>query len=182
MTAQEPHHPQSGPEQDELPSKTQLKREMQALQETGERLANLKPDQRAQLPISDSLAAALEEHGRLRHREARRRHLQYIGKLIREEDTDRLQRQLDGFASGSNEDNRRQQLAERWRDQLLADQGNEALTGFTADFPDADVQHLRNLLRNVSRARDTDKYAGASRKLYRYLREQVDLQENNDLL
>ncbi|TVP57389.1 MAG: DUF615 domain-containing protein [Halomonadaceae bacterium] len=177
--------PQTQPEtaeQDEGPSKTQLKREMQALQETGERLANLKPEQRAQLPISDSLAAALEEHGRLRHREARRRHLQYIGKLIREEDTERLQRQLDGFASGSSEDNRRQQLGERWRDQLLADDSNQALTAFTGDFPDSDVQHLRNLLRNVRRAQDSDKYPGANRKLYRYLREQIDLQENADLL
>lgn len=179
MSSQTPPHGEFSEEQ-ELPSKTQLKREMQALQTLGERLAHLKPEQRGQLPISDSLAAALEEHGRLRHREARRRHLQFIGKLIREEDTERLQRQLDGFASGSDEDTRRLHLAERWREQLLADTGNEALTGFMADFPDSDVQHLRNLLRNARRA--GDKPQGAMRKLYRYLREQIDLQENARLL
>ncbi|MDX1590029.1 MAG: ribosome biogenesis factor YjgA [Oleiphilaceae bacterium] len=177
-----PESPQrdQAPDSQELPSKTQLKREMQALQEMGEQLAELKPEQRSQLPISDSLAAALEEHGRLRHREARRRHLQFIGKLIREEDTERLRRQLEGFASGSDEDTRRLHLAERWREQLLADPGNEALTAFMADFPGSDVQHLRNLLRNARRA--TDKPQGAMRKLYRYLREQIDQQENSDLL
>lgn len=175
MSSQNPPHGEFSEDQ-ELPSKTQLKREMQALQTMGERLTQLKPEQRGQLPISDSLAAALEEHGRLRHREARRRHLQFIGKLIREEDTERLQRQLEGFASGSDEDTRRLHLAERWREQLLADTGNEALTGFMADFPESDVQHLRNLLRNARRASDTPQ--GAMRKLYRYLREQIDLQEN----
>jgi len=175
MTDQ-PYHDDS--DEELLPSKSQLKREMHAHQKLGERLTLLKPEYLAQLSIGDSLRTALSEHSRLRQREARRRHLQYIGKLIREEDTEQLEKMLDGFVAGSDENTRRLHLAERWRDDLLADQGNSVLTEFMASFPGADAQHLRNLLRNARKDRDHDKNQGHARKLFRYIREQIDQREN----
>src|SRR5690554_2837159 len=68
------------------PSKSQLKREMHALQELGKRMLDLSDEQLASLTISETLKAAIVESRRINQREARRRHLQYIGKVIRQED------------------------------------------------------------------------------------------------
>lgn len=85
--------------QDDLgPSKSQLKREMLALQEVGRRMLDLSDEQLDSLPISDRLRAAVVESRRIRKHEARRRHLHYIGKVLRsEEDPEAIERGLDAF-------------------------------------------------------------------------------------
>ena len=71
-------------------SKSELKREMQRYQELGETLCDLPHNRWPDLPISDTLRAALEESRRIGKHEARRRHFQYVGKLMRDEDIDAL--------------------------------------------------------------------------------------------
>ena len=75
------HQDNDAPEYDG-PSKSQLKREMHALQDLGKRMLDLSNDQLETLPISETLRAAIEESRRIRQNEAKRRHLQYIGKVI----------------------------------------------------------------------------------------------------
>ena len=102
------------------PSKSQLKREMHQLQDLGRRMLDLSNDQLNTLPISETLRAAIEESRRIRQNEARRRHLQYIGKIIRQEDDpEGLTRAIDAFDAGSEEHTRRHHLAERWRDRMI---------------------------------------------------------------
>ena len=72
-------------EQEERPSKSQLKREMHALQALGETLIAMKPAERARFPLSDDMLRAIEETSRIRSHEGRRRHMQYVGKLIRKD-------------------------------------------------------------------------------------------------
>ncbi|HLT25185.1 MAG TPA: ribosome biogenesis factor YjgA [Zeimonas sp.] len=80
---------------DDKPSKTQRKREMHELQALGERLAALDDDEIARLPIDERLADALREARRIRSREARRRQLQFIGRLMRSvDDVDALRAAL----------------------------------------------------------------------------------------
>lgn len=156
------------------PSKSQLKREMHALQDLGKRMLDLSNDQLATLPISDTLRAAIEESRRIRQNEAKRRHLQYIGKVIRQEDDpDALARAIDAFDAGSEEHTRRHHLAERWRDRMIA--GGDSVVGeFFGYCPSADMQHLRNLARNARKDVEKQKNTGQSRKLFRYLRECID--------
>ncbi len=78
-------------EQEERPSKSQLKREMHALQALGETLIAMKPAERARFPLSDDMLRAIEETSRIRSHEGRRRHMQYVGKLIRKEDLTAIQ-------------------------------------------------------------------------------------------
>lgn len=160
-----------------LKSKSQLKREMHALQDIGKHLMELRPDQVAGLPMSDTLRNAIEESRRIRQNEARRRHLQYIGKVIRqEEQLEELIRAVAAFDAGSEEHTRRLHLAERWRDRLIND-GDNAVTEFLEYCPNADVQHLRNLVRNARRDAAKETQAGGHfRKLFRYLRECIDQQ------
>lgn len=155
-------------------SKSQLKREMHDLQDLGKRMLDLSNDQLDTLPISDTLRSAIEESRRIRQNEAKRRHLQYVGKIIRQEDDpDGLKRAIDAFDSGSEEHTRRHHLAERWRDRMIAE-GDSAVGDFFGYCPSADMQHLRNLARNARKDVEKQKNTGQSRKLFRYLRECID--------
>ncbi|MEE4381871.1 MAG: ribosome biogenesis factor YjgA, partial [Pseudomonadales bacterium] len=75
---------------DRPPSKSARKREMHALRDLGARIAELPAARRDGLPVSEALRRALAEYDRLRAREARRRHLSYLGRLLRTEDVDAL--------------------------------------------------------------------------------------------
>lgn len=169
------HDPVPAPDEDApIKSKSQLKREMHALQDLGKRMMDLSDEQLAGLPMSETLKAAIVESRRIRQHEARRRHLQYVGKVIRnEDDPEALRRAVEAFDAGSEEHTRRHHLAERWRDRLI-DEGNPAVAGFVEQCPGTDVQHLRNLLRNAQKDVRTGNNTGQARKLFRYLRECID--------
>ncbi|RMJ03995.1 hypothetical protein DOQ08_01315 [Marinobacter litoralis] len=156
------------------PSKSQLKREMHELQDLGKRMLELNDDQLATLPISDRLQRAILESRRITQREARRRHLQYIGKIIRQEDDpETISKTIDAFYAGSEEHTRRHHLAERWRDKMISE-GDSVVGEFIDYCPTAEVQHLRNLVRNARKEVEKQANTGQSRKLFRALREWID--------
>ena len=158
----------------EGPSKSQVKREMHALQDLGNRMLDLGDEQLDALPISDTLRAAIVESRRIRKHEARRRHLHYIGKILRsEDDPEAIERSLGAFVAGSEEHTRRHHLAERWRDRMIAD-GDRVVGEFIEYCPQADVQHLRNLVRNARKEAEKQKNTGQAKKLFRALREWID--------
>lgn len=126
-------------------SKTQMKAEMHRLQALGERLLTLRPDQLATVPMHDELSAAIEESKRITQNEAKRRHLQYIGKLMRDADIDGIQLALDRLDPSSEVFLREQQQAEQWRSRLLNDSQAEA--AWFEQFPDTDRQPFRALVR-----------------------------------
>jgi ribosome-associated protein len=138
---------------------------------------DLSDDQLDTLPISETLRAAIEESRRIHQNEAKRRHLQYIGKIIRlEDDPEAVKRAIDAFDSGSEEHTRRHHLAERWRDRIIAE-GDGVVGEFFNYCPDADMQHLRNLARNARKDVERQKNTGHARKLFRYIRECIDIAE-----
>ncbi|WP_372964301.1 ribosome biogenesis factor YjgA [Marinobacter sp.] len=156
------------------PSKSQLKREMHALQDLGKRMLDLNDEQLATLSISDTLHRAIMESRRITQREARRRHLQYIGKVIRQEhDPEAISKAIDAFHAGSEEHTRRHHLAERWRDKMISE-GDKVVGEFVDYCPVADVQHLRNLVRNARKEVEKQNNTGQARKLFRALREWID--------
>ncbi|MGM0702641.1 MAG: ribosome biogenesis factor YjgA [Pseudomonadota bacterium] len=162
------------PSADERPSKSQLKREMHALQALGEKIIALRDAERARLPLSDDLLAAVEETGRIRSREARRRHMQYVGKLMRREDLDAIHAVFEQM----EQETQRRDLAfhrlERWRDRLI-DEGDAAVEAFIADHPDVDRQALRQLVRNARQERERDKPPTNARRLFRLIRDTAGL-------
>ncbi len=155
---------------DERPSKSQVKREMQHLQDLGEQLVKLPSDALANIALRDELREAIAEHRRLKGREALRRHLQFIGRLMRKEDAAAIEQALEAAQSGSVEEKRRLHLTEQWRDRLL-DEGDGALADFLAQHPGADRQHLRQLLRSAAQEQARGKPPAAARKLFKYLRD-----------
>lgn len=156
---------------DAPPSKSARKREMTARQDLGVALCELSPKQLRRIPIEDeALLAAIEESRRISHNSARRRHRQFIGKLMRRIDPEPLQRALDELHRERRGEAEAQLELERLRDALL-EGGDRALGPVLARFPGADRQQLRQLLREAQRERDADQPPSASRRLFRYLRE-----------
>lgn len=132
------------------PSKTELKRESTGLQKLGEALLTLRADLMERLALPESLLTALAELRRISNFEGRRRQLQYVGKLMRaldEETRQAIRDALDEQHSGSAQQTLALHQAEKWRDDLIAD--DEALQRWLADHPDTDVQQLRALIRQA---------------------------------
>ncbi|MCU1721656.1 MULTISPECIES: ribosome biogenesis factor YjgA [Pseudomonas] len=156
-------------------SKTQIKREMQALVDMGERLTTLKPDTLAKLPLTDELRRALEEHKKHTANEAKRRHRSFIGKLMRDQDIDAINALLEQLDASTRQYNERFHNLERWRDRLI-EGTDEVLEKFVQEFPEADRQQLRSFIRQAQHEQKTNKAPSASRKIFKYIRELDEVQ------
>ncbi|OEC35531.1 ribosome-associated protein [Pseudomonas cuatrocienegasensis] len=151
-------------------SKTQIKRELHALQDLGQRLTSLKPDLLNKLPLTDGLRRALEEAPKHTANAAKKRHVQFIGRLMRDQDVEAILTLLDQVDASTRQYNERFHNLERWRDRLI--NGDDAtLEAFVGDYPDADRQHLRQLIRQAQHEAAQNKAPAASRKLFKYIRE-----------
>lgn len=156
------------------PSKSQVKREMHALQELGKEICELPKKQMVKLPLSDTMVQAVEEWHRIKKNEARRRHLQYVGRVMRSEDLDAVKEAMAMLNPSSEIYNRILHQQEKWRDRLIND-GNDALKAFADEFDVIDMQNLRALIRNAVKEQkekdqnpDAEKNTGksAARKLF----------------
>jgi ribosome-associated protein len=154
---------------DQAISKTQRKRAMHALQDLGEALVALGREQLAALDLPEALREAVEEAKRLKGFEARRRQLQYIGRLMRDIDPAPIRAQLDAWEGNSRLHAAWLHDLERWRERLLADV--EALTELARLCPSADLQHLRTLVRNARAEAAAGKPPRHYRALFRALKE-----------
>lgn len=155
---------------EEGPSKSQIKREMKALQEIGAKLLTLNADQIKQLPLSDEMLAAIDESRRIRSHEAQRRHLQYIGKVMRREDTEAISEKIALFDTTSDAYNRQFHMLEHWRDRLIAE-GDSVLNALIEEKPETDRQMMRQLIRTAQKELKNEKPPAAARKIFRALRE-----------
>ncbi|MFD1215350.1 MULTISPECIES: ribosome biogenesis factor YjgA [Microbulbifer] len=155
---------------DEPKSKTQVKQEMHELQDLGKQLTELNPVQLAEIPLDDDLREAIETMRRIKSNEARRRQLQYIGKLMRKVDTDPIEAVLQKRKEMDQQHLRFDRMAEDWRGRLL-EQGNEAQSAFFDAYPNADHQQLRSLIREAKKEISHNKPPSSQRKLFRYLRD-----------
>ncbi|WP_435634440.1 ribosome biogenesis factor YjgA [Pseudomonas solani] len=150
-------------------SKTQVKKELHALQDLGERLTTLKPDVLAKLPLTDALQKALLEAPRHKAHIARKRHLQYIGKLMREQDIEAIVTLVDQLDASTRQYNERFHNLERWRDRLIGGD-DSTLESFVAEYPETDRQHLRSLIRHAQHEAARNKPPAAARKVFKYIR------------
>ena len=151
------------------PSKSQIKREVEALQALGEVLVKLPDAQFKRIELPDELRAAVADCRKITQNGALRRQKQYICKLMRSIDPAPIQAQLDVFNGVSAAENAKLHQAEKWREKLIAD--NEALTLFLNQFPDADATHLRQLIRNARDEAARNKPPKAFREIFRVIRE-----------
>ena len=177
MTQEHDFEDGQGPEfEEEWVSKTQIKQEVHELKALGEKLTTLTPDQLSKIEMGDRLRAAIEETRRIKPRSnAMKRHLGFIGKLIQQEDTDQISIAIDQFSAGTSAHTAVFAKLERWRDRLISG-GNNELQSYLDAYPTADIQHLRQLIRNASKEATKEQPNPApARKLFKYLREVAEI-------
>ncbi|WP_415882019.1 ribosome biogenesis factor YjgA [Neptuniibacter sp. QD34_54] len=156
--------------EEEWLSKTDVKKQMHALQDLGAKLTKLNKEQLDKLSLDDRLRSAIDEFHRIKSNGAQKRHLQFIGKLLRTEDSEEIEQAIGLFEAGHQAHTQAFHKLERWRDRLIGE-GNSALQAYVAEHKNADIQHLRQLIRNAQKEQKLEKPPAAARKLFKYLRE-----------
>jgi len=157
------------------PSKTQRKRAMHALQQLGEALVGLNSARLQALALPDKLFDAVSEAQRLTQREARRRQLQFIGRLMREVDPGPIEAQLARWREPGHAEKARVAAAERWRERLLDEVG--ALDRLCEQVPRADRPRLATLVTRATEERAHGSPPHAYRRLFRELNVLLRLDE-----
>lgn len=157
-------------EEIEIVSKTEIKQDMHELQKLGQQLAEMPLNKVKNIPMSDTLMAAMEEMQRIGKNEAKRRHLQYIGKIMRNEDEDAIRHALDLMDSSSEVFIRIQKQCEQWRERLVKDP--KSMNEYIDLHPQVDRQQLRTLVRNAQKEVEKEKPGTNYKKLFQLLREQ----------
>jgi len=156
----------------DIVSKSQRKRDMQQLQELGRQLTRLTPDQLKSIAMPENLLVALLDYQSIASREASRRQLQYIGKLMKTADYDDIKQALSRHQQGSVFLANLHHQTEDHRSELL--QGDAlAITDFVSKFPHCNIQLLRQLVRHAHKDIELQKNRGNSKKLYRFLRDVI---------
>lgn len=155
---------------DELPlSKTRRKAQMHALQKLGVELVGLSRDRLESMELPETLREAIRAAQRITAHEGRRRQMQYIGRLMRDIDPEPIQARLDAWNGLSKAEVARQHALEALRERLIADDG--ALTDYAATHPGADLQALRNLIRNARKEAAASRPPKSYRELFKLIRD-----------
>ncbi|MEN9465957.1 MAG: hypothetical protein RL217_2138 [Pseudomonadota bacterium] len=156
----------------EIISKSEQKREAHRLHDLGKMLTEMPKSKWDELPISDTLRHALAENTRLTQHEAKRRHLQFIGKVMRDEDLEALQAKLDLLDPSSEAFGRIIKQAEMWRTRLVE---QDSLNDFIEQYPTVDRQTLRNLVRNAQKEMSSEppKPGSNYKKLFQLVKDTV---------
>lgn len=131
-------------------TRTDRKVESDALQDLGEALLGLRPKLLERLQLPEKLVDAFAEQKRLSNFEAKRRQMQFIGKLMRkleEHQVEAAKAALQEQRTGVSLEQTNILVAEQWRDRLII--SDEPLTIWLEQFPQTDVQQLRTLMRQV---------------------------------
>ncbi len=158
-------------QQYDRPSKSQLKREMSALQELGAELVAEARDRIKRIPMPEDVREAILTCQQITDHEGRRRQLQFVGKKMRTLDEAELaviRETINSWKGASKAETAALHALERQRDKLLAD--DAALTALRDRFPQIDMQHLRTLIRNARKEQAENKPPKAYREIYQLLK------------
>lgn len=158
-------------------SRTQRKREALDLQNLGQRLVELDPGDLATVPIPPELAEAIALWKRIRSHEAKRRQLQFIGKLMRRIELEPIEAALSRIDGTSARARYEFHQLEHWRDRLI--EAPEALTEYLNEHPHADRQALRHQIARVTKASDDARRKAQARALFRLLRDFQDAEASS---
>lgn len=150
-------------------SKSEIKRDAEALKDLGAELVDLGKNALDRIPLDEDLRAAIELAQRIK-REGRRRQLQLIGKMLRARDAEPIQQALDKLRNRHNQQVSLFHKLEKLRDRLI-EEGDDAVPDVLALYPQADRQQLRALVRNAQKEKAANKPPKAARQVFQYLRE-----------
>ncbi|KTD61258.1 ribosome biogenesis factor YjgA [Legionella spiritensis] len=154
---------------EEHKSKSQKKRDAEALQKFGVKLIDLNVSDLERLPLPAPLRQAIMDAKTIKGHGGVRRQSQLIGKLMRASDSDAIIAAYEELLADSRSQTALFHEIEHWRDRLI-NGDKDALTEFVNQYQPQDVQQLRQLVKKVAEDQQNNRNTGASTALFRFLR------------
>lgn len=155
----------------EFVSKTELKKDSKKIQAFGKKISELSFDEINSFNFTDSIFNAIKEYKLIKSNAAKKRQVQYLGKLLREIDLTSAYLQMEQLKNGSQLEIRNNHMVEAWRNRLIQDK--EALTELINHFPDIDIQKIRQLVQNAIKEKNEKKSPKYYRLIFKYLKENI---------
>ena len=157
-------------ENEDLVSRTQKKHEAEAAQELGERLLEISNKQLKALNLPESLYDAVQEAKNIKAFGGRKRQLQYIGKLMRNIELGNIIEFFEQLDHKNYAQNTKFKNMEDWRDRLI-NEGNDAVQVFQAEYPEVDIQQLRQLIRNANNKKNEKLALKSKRAIFQFVKD-----------
>lgn len=154
----------------EYKSKTQIKEEMLALQDIGRVLIELPGSVYKTFPIPDDLDDAIQTYRRISSHNARKRQMQYIGRVIRGLDAQPLLDAIENHKQGNRKKTLVFQELEKLRERLI--EGDQKAVGEVLErYPNCERQKLMQLVRAAQKEASLQQSNKQFKKLFTYLKE-----------
>jgi len=156
---------------DELKSKSEIKREMHKLQDFAQRIIEMSKHQRSLLPLSEDLKDAMIVADKIKNKhEALRRHIRHTAKILLETDLEPIHQALDVMANKHQQSTAKFVRLEALRDELI-EQGNDAVEALLTEFTKLERQKLKQLVRLAAKEKKAEKLGKHYKNLFTYLKE-----------
>ena len=153
-------------------SKTQLKKIAKDIEDFGHKLTLLTDEQIQGLSLTDNIKEAIYEYKKIKSNSAKKRHRQYLGKLLRDIDLTSVNEDYQRIQNHSLIAKQAFHAIENWRDQLIQDESK--LKEFIDIYPKTDIQKCRTLLKNAIKESQKDQTKKSQRLFFKYLREVIE--------
>ena len=157
----------------DIPSKTQLKQDATDLQQLGKKLTTYSSTVLRKLSLNKILISAIEEYNRLPNSYgARRRQLQFIGKLMRDLDYDAVTKSISDLENGHLRKKKKPSVVKLLCEAIL-ESGDPEINAALEQYPQLERQTMRQFFREYNRAADSSR-GKFKIKLQNYLQQQID--------
>ena len=166
--------PESAAEFDEeLKSKSEIKREMHQMQDFALKLVKLSKHQRSKIPFTEEFKHELVLADKIQNKhEALRRHIRHMAKVLCEMDLEPINHALDVMANKHQQETAKFVHLESLRDQLI-EKGNEFIEELLSQNDTMERQKFRQLVRQAAKEKKLEKVGKGHRDLFAYLKEHV---------
>ncbi|MFK8066691.1 MAG: ribosome biogenesis factor YjgA [Gammaproteobacteria bacterium] len=154
-------------DEEDVISKSQIKRELHALKDLGKELVKLTLAQLEKMPVSEELRSNVIEAKKYKQK-ALKRQLQRIGVLMREEDADAIQKAMVKLHKPERQQIKALHKIEKWRDDLIAGESG-VVEELTEECSEIDHQYINQMIRNAKKEKTQNKPPKSSRALFQYL-------------
>lgn len=153
-------------------SKSEIKRDADALKKLGLSLTKLSPAELEKIPLDTEILDAIMLAQKIK-KEGHRRQIQWIGKLLRNRDVIPIEDALDRLKNKHNQYNALLQKLEQLRDSLIETGDAEHIMAL---YPKADRQLLRTLARTARKEKLSNKGTKTTKQIYQYLKQLSELE------
>lgn len=155
-------------DQKEIISKTTLKKESKDIKKFGEKLVKYNQEVLNKFNFPAGIYEAINELKNIKSNSAKKRQVQYLGKLLRAINIADALEVMEKIGLNSRKEIQKNHLIEEWRNKLISN--DSELTNFISQYPDIDIQLLRQLILNTKKEIKNDKGNKHSRQLYKLIR------------